>query len=316
MSSTSRISANVCQQTFLLKEDSVAGPLRFVEGEDGKRLQKISRQISAEQTPDAKKYLAYTTGLGLSLRGIPLRLPALIVPTLKVMKRMHEIGVHPPDYLIYQATDFIAETNAMDVDRARGVSTLMHRYLEKYVQVLHPELTEHVQFSFGNEAAISSQKIDSIVSLIREKMNQGGKFTALMEKFSFYREQNGHPKGSEFSYAAANALCNGAVEELYPFQEKIGYAPHIVPIGGQREHPFFQVSKALNGEKGQIIPMLQRAGEMPTYYPYRGGDFIADETSSEVNVQQLPTAIRYDYQVLESDGAHPSMLRDIFKSAL
>jgi len=117
MESTSKVSANLIQSAIRLKDnDQAIGPLRPARSPDAAVLERISKNIAQGVT--SSRQLLLTTGFGLhrSLK-VPVRLPALAIPGFKVMERMQDAGVPVPKYLLYQATDFIAETNAICVAR-------------------------------------------------------------------------------------------------------------------------------------------------------------------------------------------------------
>lgn len=312
MSSTSILSANRLQQTFLFKDDKMAGPLRFIHGDDGKSLQIVSRSLQMSVQPNAKDYLLYTTGLGLSVKDIPLRLPAVMVPTLRVMERLKELGIIPPTYLVYQATDFITETNDLHPKTGRARSTLMRKYLEKYIRILHPTIQDDVVFKFGAEACVSADVIRCMSDRIRQKLRESENLQDIFHKLSTYRSSQAKPEGSELIYAAANAVFSGADRGLYPFQDMARHRM-IVPIGGKQEKPFFQITKMMQSEE-TVLPMLQRSGERPTYYPNQDGDLVYENHDRVLS--ELPPAIRYDFEVLAADGASIGVLSDIFKETL
>src|SRR3989344_5949810 len=86
-------SSNTIQQILRLKKyDQRIGPLTLSHEKDASLLQRIARDIA--QGILSIRDLLFTTGLGLSHhKEIPLRLPALLLPILHVLKQCKENSI-------------------------------------------------------------------------------------------------------------------------------------------------------------------------------------------------------------------------------
>ena len=115
MISFDKLRANDIQRILRVKETPCIGPLRLANPEnDGPKLEKLCRDAS--QNPRILEETLLTTGFGLSSRTdqIPLRLPALLLPALETIRTAKKYGLPPLQYLVYQVTDFIAQTNGIE----------------------------------------------------------------------------------------------------------------------------------------------------------------------------------------------------------
>ena len=140
----SDISLNQYRQMLMLQKQQkgAGGPFRFAADA-------CLGSSLIEQSFKKQSFLFFTTGLGLSKCGqVPVRLPALIVPALQVMEKFKVSDLAVPQYLIYQATNFIAETNEIDQEVAMNASLQIKTYLKAYVAEFHPDLIPYVHFQF------------------------------------------------------------------------------------------------------------------------------------------------------------------------
>lgn len=286
MSISATPSANEIQSTFRLKGiDSRIGPLKLFDSSQSIVLQKLSRDIYQGRSKCTDVLL--TTGLGLSDNyEVPLRLPALLVPGFQVMERQKELGFTPSQYRVYQATEFIADANGIELQKACDVSSCMENFLRRYVEELHPDLVEHVEFCFERDKnEIAS---DSIHQLVKEISNSTSR--NIFDRLSQCESNHSNRNGQAIRYGAANVLYNGADPEKYPFKGPIGI---VVPIGGKAERPFFALTNQVASNRGaDVVPMVTQLGSTPTYYP---------SASS--------FATRKDFEALEADGASEELLR-------
>jgi hypothetical protein len=308
------LSANTVFSTLLLKDEKQSGPLRFAHSPDGLTLQAFSRELAADRKKADR--MLFMTGTGLDAHRIPVRFPALFVPVLRVMERCREIGIGSPRYLIYQATDFISEAINVDRDAAHATGERMRLFLSRYMETLHPQIADQVMLRFGNEVSLACEDVEGITAEIRERIGACTLDEGVTRRLEEYRRNNHAPPGSEYPYAAANVLCNGVVPSKFPFQSELRSDTEVLlPVGGRREEPFFQLSKAFrNGsvELPHVVPMLTRTGEMPTYYPYKAGDILDPEECTEQTIKTLQASLRYDFEALASDGASPELLRTLY----
>lgn len=303
-------------QAVTLKDDPVMGPTRFVDGQrDVAVVQNFLRRAAAE--PQLAERLVFTTGLGVRSGEVPLRLPALLAPVLRTLERLRELGLASPRYVVYQATDFIADTNAVDGEVAQAAACRMQEYLQRYVERVHPHLVDAVRFRFGADVPDDLATVLELCQEVRAAVTDQLVPQEVIEQLIAYRKHNAAEAGSEYVYAAANVLYNGARPERYPFADELpAGAELLVPIGGRKELPFFQLSRALqpDGTQPRLAPLIVRSGELPTYYPHRGpsGDITAVDDATDDRIAQLHPHVRRDFEVLAADGASVTLLRDLY----
>ena len=281
-------SANDIQSTFRLKGiDPRIGPLKPFDGSQSAILQKLSRDIHLGQAQCTDVLL--TTGLGLSdNHEVPLRLPALLVPGFQAMERQKALGFTPSQYRVYQATEFIADANGIELQKAREVSSRMEHFLRRYVEELHPYLVEHVEFCFERDQNETAS--DSIAQLVTEISDSTSH--EIFDRLSRCESSHSNRNGQAIRYGAANVLYNGADPEKYPFKRSTEI---LLPIGGKAERPFFALTNQIAAKRGaDVIPMVTQLGSTPTYYPAPASH-----------------ATRKDFEALEADGASEELLQKL-----
>jgi hypothetical protein len=317
MESTSTISANLIQGALRLKDNQKAiGPLRPAQSSDAKTLENIARSISQGIT--SSRQLLLTTGFGLNRSGkIPVRLPVLAIPGFNAMERMQDAGLPVPKYLLYQATEFIAETNCLSQDESVECSRKMEKYLRQYVERFHARIAEHVVFRFGCEYPpeiknIVTDTAEEIKSLLKDLPP----LREAMEKIDEGEKRHSNGVNNSHTYAAANVFYSGAIES-YPFMHDLPVDTQaILPIGGNAEKPFFNLTAHFSAHVGKrkVIPMLTPLGSRPTYYYYPQSEDPASisEYANAVKQPLKDGPIRIDINALQADGATPDMLSDIY----
>lgn len=320
MESTSKVSANLIQSAIRLKDnDQAIGPLRPARSPDAAVLERIAKNIA--QGVASSRQLLLTTGFGLhrSLK-VPVRLPALAIPGFKVMERMQDVGVPVPKYLLYQATDFIAETNCLHREDSHECSQKMETYLRQYVARFHERIAEHVIFKFGCEYPLEAkQAVSMTVDEIRSRMLDIAPLREAMEQIHAYEARHSNGTNHYDDYAAANVLYSGATQQ-YPFGEDLPEdVQAILPIGGNAEKPFFTLTAHFSEHLGKrkVIPMLTPIGSRPTYYHYpQSGDPISIAEYANAMKQPIKDGpIRIDINAMIADGATPEALSEIYHEA-
>ncbi|MDP7477500.1 MAG: hypothetical protein QF442_03570, partial [Candidatus Peribacteraceae bacterium] len=260
-----------------------------VDGSQGKLLQALSRKIA--RTRRGCDRVLFTTGLGLSdSREIPLRLPAIMVPALHAMERQQYLALcKPSKYLVYQATDFIADANGIDHSVAIDTSKRMEDFLRQYVELIHPNIAENVEFRFERDRnEDSTRAIEELVDEISGEITH-----EIHQRLLFNESSHSNRNGQALRYAAANVLYNGAEPDRYPFKDCCTDIDVIIPIGGKAEKPFFTLTTAVAKKRGvDVVPMITQIGAKPTYYSASDGN-----------------ATRRDFAALEADGASIELLR-------
>ncbi len=317
--SASELSSNRIQSIIKLKEEPLTGPLHIARKTDSFALEKITREISLGIT--STRQLMLTTGFGVpqSLE-IPVRLPVLLLPGLLMMERMQEAGLPLPTYTVYQATEFIAETNGHDSSKAYECALRMESYVRQYVDRFHSAVANNVNIRFNCEHSAEIKiALEKIIENIRTRINHIDTVKQAIVKLQKYEQGQSKATHTYESYAAANALYSGSVDE-YPFAKELPVrARAILPIGGNAERPFFAITSALADEQETtVIPFITGLGSRPTYYPYpsSGDPLTIDEYQAALRHPLKDASIRTDIAALYADGATPELLSEIYPHTL
>lgn len=317
METTSKPSANLIQGMLRLKDNNQAiGPLKPARSTDAITLQEIAKNIA--QGAASSRHLMLTTGFGLHRNlKIPVRLPALAIPGLNVMERMQDAGLPVPTYLLYQATDFIAETNQLPLDESRECATRMEMYLRKYIERFHSRVAEHVVIKFGCEyPANVRESVTAIIEDIRLRMQDSILLQEAMKEIRGYGSSHSNGENHFDAYTAANVCYSGATEK-YPFSnDQIKDVHTILPIGGIKEKRFFEVTGIYSDslQTRKIIPMITPIGVKPTYYLYpQSGDPASISEYDEAMQKPINDGpIRTDINAMRADGATPEQISRIY----
>ncbi|MBN2780127.1 MAG: hypothetical protein JXQ74_03600 [Alphaproteobacteria bacterium] len=309
------LSINKKIQTFLLKKNSISGPLRFVGRENE---QKSEYQNHMRALFEKEGNFLLTTGLGLPEEFlIPVRLPAIIIAGLEMMDHFKKSDMPVPNYIIYQATEFTAEINQIEVTGAKKRALIMKAYLREYVKKTHPDLVKYIHFIFGKDVPDMKKSIEKMDKKLRKLAQGNKKISTDLDRLSEYSFARNPFRSYEraIQYAAGNIVYNGGIED-YPFK-KISKANTIVLIGGRKEKRFFELTSLFSkNTKRKIIPLICQAGESPTYYESKKGDITSSEQISEAEIKKMPAMIKYDFELLIKDCKDIELLKKIYKKTV
>ncbi len=211
--------------------------------------------------------IEFTTGMWLSGDWFPERLPAIAVPTLRVMERIDTIWVHDHRYTLYQARDFLISEQWMTPKEAIWISNQMERYIREYIRFYYPHLEKSIEFEFDKK--IERDELEKVKAILRTSNSPD------MQKILTYAESKWRDRESAYTYAAANIVCN-----LFA-----GKAHHIL-MGWEKERPFFRLWQAYEGmtpEVTQSIFLIQSTGYIPPYYPQKGDESYFDKDGSLIS---------------------------------
>jgi len=288
---------NIRKTTMRLgkKTRAVCGSLKMLDGEKDSRV--LDGILNTETD---HSHVLLTTGLGLPADGrIPLRLPVLLVSGLEIMQRYYDAGIEPPHYLIYQATQFIAETNAITTDVASEVAGLMRGYIQHFIQSRYPDLTDLVHLVFDADMPDISSDVDAIQQTLTADVD--GLFAEHLHTLIDANRRSKRELRSTTRYAAANVLLNGG-RANYPF-DMPAHAKIIMPIGGLKEKPFFHLTRLCTSGTVPVIPQTCQPAKAPSYYPHASGDITHEcNMSNRAELDQLFADVRADYELLADMG--------------
>jgi len=308
------ISKNLLQKTFRLKNGPKSiGSLKLANAqEDGPRFEKLCMEL--ESGDRAPEHMVLATGLGLpaNTSDIPVRLPALILPGLNILRQLKELGVSVPRYEIYQATDFIAETNGLSSTYAKTMAKRMEEYIRNFVDAFSPDIADRVILEFDEDLYARGpvrEPIERISEQIREKAELIPEITDIMISLSSSEEKHSNCSGKHDLYAAANLVYNGFGEGSLSAYDLI--------IGSRSERPFFSLQKFFQDAVRDVFAMYTQLGSRPTYYPYHDkGDPVNPEEYTrafEVAFKSVMDGpIRKDLEALRESGLTPDALKEIY----
>lgn len=238
-----------------------------------------------------------TTGLGLSDKGVPLRLPSLIMPGLEMLREFKEAGLKVT-YSIYQATGFIINTNKLKRRQAKAASRYSEYYLTQFVETFYPDIADLVKFSFGDQCKIDETQISSVQTIIYNNIDSQCPALNTIKNYG-----KGH-RGNAMRYAAANVMMNKGITNYYPLEDfTTKQTTVVIPIGGKKEKPFFTLTKHIaktTGCKNDIRPIIVNTGTIPAYYPCPDGDLIAGVKDENIHAFTPSQKIKNDYKILRS----------------
>ncbi len=229
--------------------------------------------------------LSYLTWVWLTDTGFPLRFPAIAVPTLRMLSRLQKLGI-TATYRIYQALDFIVETQWLDLGEAFCVSYEMERYLRDFIQREFSDISHQVEIHFFRN--IDPIELSSTIAFLQSHTSEH------MQKILGYAVSKWKDPITAYTYAAANIVWNDHHEQDEDTQ--------TIVIGWAKEIPFLSLGKAYEASQGiqrWVIPLIQSTGYIPTYYPQRWEAYM--EPSGKIINPTSPTKnahIAYDLSTL------------------
>ncbi len=315
-SALARPTSNAIQQSFRLKGiDRSIDPLRLATSSDALPLERISREIA--QGSLSVRQILLTTGLGMSAGPeLPVRLPSLFLPGLRMMREFQQKIGDSPTYLIYQATDFIAKTNGIPLDLAQRRAEQTKEYILRFIDRFHADVARSVVVRIGEEEnPETSAAIHEVSERVRDAAEKTGHGHHLLDQLSSSEEKHSNGRGNHELYAAANVVYNGAHDAHYPYEAVAAESATraILPIGGNAEKPFFALTshfaEKMSGR--DVIPLLTMLGSRPTYYPYpQHHDPCSLAALADMRLKDHH--IRSDLAALENVGANAETLKGIY----
>lgn len=272
-------------------------------------LQLLARDLALK---GEKQSIVLTTGLGLSDKGVPLRLPSLLMPGLNMLEELSQLNNIEVKYVVYQATSFIVDMNKLDLKNAFENANICEGYLKRFVEKYYPDLTDKVEIVTSDKVDLDSNHIRTLANRLAN--SQGTIIEDDMKIIEGYASRRKTTDNSHLYYAAANIILNGAYGPHYPMEEVIpADTSVIIPIGGRMEKPFFNITSFINEESNsqyKVFPIIVPVGKIPAYYPNRNGDILVnDENDLEGFV--APPEIQHDIAMLESRNISLSSLRSL-----
>jgi hypothetical protein len=282
----------------------VHGKMRFATGTDNEHA-----RARFEEIMQGKDDILLRTGCGLppSLEQLPIRFPSLIVPGLEMLREycQQDDGNRNVRYQVYQAGGFISRVNETNIDALQETAGFMKSYLQAFVDEFYPNVASLVSFDFDLDVA--DEELEPMMDFLRTSTDP-----YVVEHVQKVRSYAGNKpgRGDPLRYTAANMYFNGLSHD-------IDNATAIIPVGGQKEAPFFCLTSLYCATKGElqanILPVTFNCQQTPPYYPYKtaSADITLGNTQDGMPVldDKTPRPVLSDYrEILEPVGATMSRL--------
>jgi len=250
-----------------------------------------------------------TTGFGLPADGkVPLRLPSLFVPGIKMIENMVKKGHENCSYVIYQTPNLIKEINKIK-SPVKKTSDLQKDYINAFLDEACPDknIREKIEVRFLDDRLKDTELknvVDNLSVFIKRQHESGNAKYQEMNKILQYGSGHKQSNDSAYQYAAINAIYNQALK-FNPLSNGEEGDKVVIPVGGDKERPFFslthQIAKDFNNES-KVMPMVHQVGFRPSYYPYKDEVCLGEGIPKE-----LPYELKKDYEVLDKAASLKKM---------
>lgn len=250
---------NILEKIFRNGSD---GKRRFSPvNKTGERFSTLCRDLIKSEGNFSSTNLHIWFGLPKNWK-IPMRLPALLIPALEIIKKLLEQGIEPPRLIIYQATSVISEVNKIPKEEAITLASLMETRLYNFIQENFPELLSYINIQFWER-----ENDQDTLEIIKGYSWQVSRMLWNNGSNSHFQEcERRHSNwNNDYSlYVTANTFYNGGFNEN-PFPDT-DEAQNIIPIWGRSETKFFEVLLQTQTSFRDIFPLITQVGAFPTYY--------------------------------------------------
>ena len=272
----------------MLRYDKQIDQHKNLNPETSRDLERLSRRLANNPTGTR---LSFTTGVGLSDVGMPCRLNAVIIPTLRVLQRLRALGFEDISYRVYQATDFIIAENWLDQAAAEQVAKLMDINMRSMIRQKYPDIAQYIHLDFGTP--VDTDTVDSVVVQLQDSESPS------MRQILAYAKSKSHSALSAYRYAAANIICNGHTSPQSAENHR-----YTLLVWWAKEKPFFQLGRDYEKEQWydtNIIPLIQSTWAIPPYYPQIWKEiYLSPDDRIVYPTESPPHAIQWDLDLTES----------------
>lgn len=286
---------NTLEKTFRNGSD---GKRRFTPiNKTSERFSTLCKELIQDEGDFQSTHLHIWFGLPKNWE-IPIRLPALLVPALEIIKRLLEWGIEPPQLIIYQATSIISEVNKIPREDAINIATIMETRLHNFIKENFPRLLPYINIEFWEKENDwdTLEIIKGYSWKISKTLWENGSNSHFQECERRYSNWN----NAYTLYVTANTFYNGGFDE-YPFQNT-NEPQNIIPIWGRSEAKFFETLLQTQTSLREIFPLITQIGAFPTYYHNPRWDIGTSEELSDYLLwgNRLHPDIEKDLKILSS----------------
>lgn len=240
-----------------------------------------------------------TIGLGASEQYPSIRIPAYIITSINILKKIInknlELGL--PKIRIFKANYAGIYANNLDEKKVLQVSDKTFLFLNEFIAEFYPELISC--FNFDTDLSYKNTSIyDELIELsfyIEKSKNILDETNKVMQKGEKYGKEKG--RENALFYAAAHPIYNKSI--TFKDRSKNGIFKNnvtknkidlIFDIGGKSQKDFNSISHYLidnlhdnKYEKTPLISAVINVGKAPVYYKANENDILINEKAKNIH---------------------------------
>jgi hypothetical protein len=255
----------------------------------------------------------FTIGMGSSATIPSLRLPAYIIPVIKVLKeiRAGNVATAIPKVRVFKATYAGAYVNNLDIDTVKHVTDITLNFLSEFVDSFFPEIATSFYFESDNDYKDSPiySKILQISKIVSNLTGLDDELTSLRMMGAKHGGNNGFDNA--FFYAAAHPLYNQSITPRDIVNSISGFTianpnpPLIIDFGGRPQKTFnaviYKLRSNLSIEEYSLpclINCIIKTGKIPVYYQARKGDKLLSDNCTSIDDFLIDPMTEADYEAI------------------
>lgn|GEM_PF-2375434 len=253
----------------------------------------------------------FTIGMGSSATIPSLRLPAYIIPVIKVLKeiRAGNVANAIPKVRVFKATNAGAYVNNLEIDTVKHVTDITLNFLSEFVDAFFPEVAS--SFYFESDVDYKESPVYSKILQLSQIVSS---LTGLDDELASLRmmgAKHGGNNGFEnaFFYAAAHPLYNQSITPRDIVNSISGFTmanpnpPLIIDFGGRPQRTFnaviYKLRTTLDIREYSLpglINCIVKPGKIPVYYKARKGDILLSDDCTSIDDFLIDPMTEADYE--------------------
>lgn len=271
-------------------------------------LQTLTDKVANEK--DFSSVLIFS-GMGGSIQTPSLRLPASLVPAVRILRNLKDNlkieNSRLPKVKILKADKLSSELNGFDINEVRRITELSYNFANAYLQNFCPDVID----CFSLETDIESQD-ENLTSLsIMELIENSQELNEALKTLRQMGQKHGGEQGviNSLKYASYHPIYSGVISGNSASKSQI-----IIELGGPTQDIFNTISldiakfiksnKSTNSaDKLVLTPSIYQVvkpGKIPVYYEARDGELNLSNFKGDIDTKVLDRATHIDYKVINS----------------